>query len=270
MENQAKFLEMLQEIKEIAQSQNNTITKEEIQKLLGEKLPEEQLKAVYQYLGENQIKVEGYAFIPDLSKNTEESKKEKDKETSTEKNSRKERNMQLYREELMHLDSDINEQVVFKYLNGDMAYKNTIIESHLGHVMELAQKYEKRNVSMDDVIAEGNMGLMQAMAKIEEEPAVYLKGEAVDVENFFAAIDREIVQAMESYIDEMVQSKDWEDTVLAKTNLLHEATKYMTEEIGRVPTIEELSEYTKISRKEIKDIMGLSEDAKRVADPKLD
>ena len=72
---------------------------------------------------------------------------------------------------------------------------------------------------------------------------------------------------MESYIDETTTEKDWESTVLAKTNLLHEAAKYMTEEMGRVPTIEELSEYTKIAREEIKDIMGLSEDAKRVARP---
>jgi DNA-directed RNA polymerase specialized sigma subunit len=77
----------------------------------------------------------------------------------------------------------------------------------------------------------------------------------------------EVSHAMEAYIDEMTESKDWENTVLAKTNLLHEAAKYMAEEMGRVPTIEELSEYTKITRDEIKDIMGLSEDAKRVASP---
>ena len=64
----------------------------------------------------------------------------------------------------------------------------------------------------------------------------------------------------------MSNDKDWEDAVLAKTNLLHEAAKYMTEELGRVPTVQELSDYTKISKEEISNIMGLSEDAKRVAD----
>ena len=53
--------------------------------------------------------------------------------------------------------------------------------------------------------------------------------------------------------------------MLAKTNLLHEATKYMAEEMGRIPTVEELSEYTRISVIEILQIMGLSEDAARVA-----
>ena len=49
-------------------------------------------------------------------------------------------------------------------------------------------------------------------------------------------------------------------------NLLNEAAKYMTEEMGRVPTKEELSEYTKIPVDEIRGIMGLSKDTQRIAD----
>ena len=45
----------------------------------------------------------------------------------------------------------------------------------------------------------------------------------------------------------------------------HEAAKYLTEENGNIPSKEELSEYTKIPVEEIKRIMGLSEDTKRVA-----
>ena len=103
---------------------------------------------------------------------------------------------------------------------------------------------------------------------IEKNPkaAEYIRQNGnLNFEKFFGTLDMEITHAMELYIDEVTASKDWESAVLAKTNLLHEATKYMAEEMGRIPTIEELSEYTKISREEIKDIMGLSEDARRVA-----
>ena len=75
----------------------------------------------------------------------------------------------------------------------------------------------------------------------------------------------EIVNAIENSIDDVTKDKDWESAVLARTNLLNEAAKYLTEEIGRVPTKEELSDYTKIPKEEIESIMGLSEDAKRVA-----
>ena len=75
----------------------------------------------------------------------------------------------------------------------------------------------------------------------------------------------EIVNAMESFIDMETSGKDWENAMLAKANLLHEAAKYLTEENGNIPSKEELSEYTKIPVEEIKRIMGLSEDTKRVA-----
>ncbi len=119
---------------------------------------------------------------------------------------------------------------------------------------------------MDEIIAEGNVGLMTAMQIIGQNRQEYiLKNGSLDYEKFFGTLNLEITHAMEIYIDEMTESKDWESAMLAKTNLLHEAAKYMAEEMGRMPTVEELSEYTKISRDEIKDIMGLSEDAKRVA-----
>lgn len=66
MENQGKLIEMLQEMKEIAHSQNNYLTKNEIANYLGDTvLSKEQLQAVYHYLGENHIEVEGYVYIPD-------------------------------------------------------------------------------------------------------------------------------------------------------------------------------------------------------------
>ena len=89
MENQGKLIEMLQEMKEIAQSQNNYLTKNEIAKYLGDTvLSKEQLQAVYHYLGENHIEVEGYVYIPDrIEEETsdqgddKQEKKEKERES---------------------------------------------------------------------------------------------------------------------------------------------------------------------------------------------
>lgn len=239
MEEQSRFLEMLQGIKEIAGAQQNVLTKEEIKKYLGEDvLSEEQMEAVYHYLGENHIKVEGYTYIP---VKTEEKKAVAD-------------------------NLEEAEELILSFLHGDLSVKDTIIEKYLRKVIEIANGYKKRNVAMDEVIAEGNVGLVVAMQIIEQNRTEYILPEGgVDFDKFFGTLNLEITHAMEIYIDEMTASKDWENAMLAKINLLHEATKYMAGEIGRIPTIEELSEYTRISREEIKDIMGLSEDAKRVA-----
>lgn len=284
MEEQSRFLEMLQGIKEIAGAQQNQLTKEEIKKYLGEEgLSEVQMDAVYHYLGENHIKVEGYTYIPDKAEGkkavTGQTGKEKSfdavkaagrgkKAGSAAKESRREANMRLYRQELAKVADDLEEaeELILSFLHGDFSVKGTIVEKYLRKVTEIARSYKKRNVPMDEVIAEGNVGLMVAMQIIEQNRMEYiLPNGSLDFEKFFGTLNLEVSHAIETYIDEMTASKDWENAMLAKTNLLHEATKYMADEIGRIPTIDELSEYTRISREEIKDIMGLSEDAKRVA-----
>lgn len=301
MEEQNRFLEMLQEIKLIAAAQQNKLTKDEIKKYLGEEgLSEEKLQAVYHYLGENHIAVEGYEYIPLPSAwkasspvektgdvpETEKGRKERQEAGSkagqqgakkaVKENgrkpeiSRREVNMKLYRREIAQYSGKLEEdkELILTFLRGDDTVKGSIIENYLQKVVVIAEKYQKRNVPVDEIIAEGNVGLMVAMQIIGQNREEYIlaNGE-LDFEKFFGTLDLEISHAMETYIDDMTASKDWENAMLARTNLLHEATKYMAEEIGRVPTIDELSEYTKISREEIKDIMGLSEDARRVAAP---
>ncbi len=285
MEEQSKFLETLQEIRAIANSQGNHLTKEEIRKYLGEDgLSEEKMQAVYHYLGENHITVEGYHFVPDKqskggqkisgkvadrnSKKEGLGKADAKGKSDLEKGNRREANMRLYRMEIAKFHGRLEEaeDTILGFLKGDDSVRGVIIENYLQKVVELAGKYQKRNVAMDEIIAEGNVGLMTAMQIIGQNRQEYiLKNGSLDYEKFFGTLNLEITHAMEIYIDEMTESKDWESAMLAKTNLLHEAAKYMAEEMGRMPTVEELSEYTKISRDEIKDIMGLSEDAKRVA-----
>ena len=161
-------------------------------------------------------------------------------------------------------DLEKEEKLILSFLKGDFSLKNMIIEGYLQRVVEFAKKYKKRGIPLDEVIAEGNVGLMLAMQIVERNREEYILPEGrPDMVKFFGTLEMEVVHAMESYIDGMTESKDWENTMLAKTNLLHEAVKYMTEEIGRMPTLEELSEYTKIPEKEIKDISGLSKDAKK-------
>lgn len=282
MKDQGKFLEMLQEIKEIAASQQNRLTKEEIKQYLGsESFAEDKMQAVYHYLGENHITVEGYEFVPDrqsaegekvrVSRNTHVSQGKNGKsgsrlERGIEKGSRREANMRLYRMEIARVSGSLEEQedMILSFLHGDDSVRESIIENYLKKVVEIAGKYRKRNAAMDEIIAEGNVGLLTAMQIIAQNRKEYiLQDGTLDYNKFFGIMDMEITHAMELYIDEETASKDWGSAVLAKTNLLHEAAKYLAEEMGRVPTTEELSEYTKIAREEIKDIMGLSEDTKR-------
>ena len=186
-------------------------------------------------------------------------------DSQREPGSRARENLQRYREELSGISGkpEEEESLIISWLKGENALKNRIIELRLQRVLELAEKYGKRPVPQEEVISEGNLGLLNAMTIVESSRGEYLRQDGtLDREKFFGTLDMEVVHAMECYIDEETASKDWEHTMLAKRNLLHEAEKYLAEEMGRVPDVEELSEYTKITPAEIRSIMNLSKDTK--------
>lgn len=278
MEDQSKFLELLGEIQRIAHAQNRSMTKEEIGKYFAdENLSDAQMQAVYQYLGEHHIKVQGYEYVPPKmeveTKEKAEEDKPKQKKTTNQskvssKRNRSAENHSLYVSELSKLPEGLPpEELICAYLEGRTSVRNEIVEGFLKHVVALAGRYKERKIGQDELIAEGNLALMQTMAEIEEDCESYILIDgSIDQKRFFATIETNIIHAMEQFIDEQMETKDQEQAMLAKTNLLNEAAKYLTEEIGRVPTIEELSQYTKIDREEIARLRGLSEDAKRVAD----
>lgn len=283
MEDQNKFLELLEDIKGIAKAQDGCMTKQELQSYFSDmQLSEEQWKAVYQYLGANGIKVEGYHYIPEpepvepaqgQAATGQQSQKSKRSPSGTKKKrkdtDRAARNRYLYQLELQKLPGDRMEIPVAqmqRFLQGESNLRDIIIESRLSQVVEIAGRYRRRSVPVEELIAEGNLGLLYGMSQIEAEPEKYMQenGE-VDVPLFLETLEQAVIRAIEQMIDAETEAKDRETSMLAKTNLLHEAAKFLTEELGRVPLIKELSEYTRISEEEIRQIMGLSEDAKRIA-----
>ena len=122
-----------------------------------------------------------------------------------------------------------------------------------------------REVKNADSITVANID-NEAEKIIEENKKNFVDNNVPNFDSIDGAIYMEVTNAIESLLDTVTSDKDWESAVLARTNLLNEAAKYMTEEMGRVPTKEELSEYTKIPVDEIRGIMGLSKDTQRIAD----
>ncbi len=298
MSDQGKFIEALDAVKNIAVSQNNSLTKEEVKKYLSDmNLSEEQFEQVYYYLSLSGINIEGYRFIPkavDLKsdienqkdeeetsvqadeKSKEQDKKEEGAGEKTLSKKRAEYNSRIYMDEIKKLDyyeDNDEKKLVSEFLNGDKEARNKLIENRLTQVINIANKYSDREavkkeiIGIDELIAQGNVGLLEAISVIEENKKNYVDTAGKPVfESIDGTIYMEVTNSIESLLDTMTSDKDWESAVLARTNLLNEAAKYMTEEMGRVPTKEELSEYTKIPVDEIRGIMGLSKDTQRIAD----
>ncbi len=263
MEEQERFLEILGEIKNIAALQNNTLSKEEINRYLsGMDFDSGKIEAVYKYLGAGGIKITGYEEVSAIA----DASRPEDRALF---------NRKIYKQEVEKLgatDSKETNSIIKGFLMGDDTLRDRLVESKLAHVIKLASGYSRRGavtdktVSIDEIISEGNVGLLTGISVISGNRQQYIKEDGEpDYEAVHGIINMEIVNAMESFIDMETSGKDWENAMLAKANLLHEAAKYLTEENGNIPSKEELSEYTKIPVEEIKRIMGLSEDTKRVA-----
>lgn len=285
MEEQSKFLEMLEDMKEIARAQDNQLTREEIKDYLGDmELSEEQWQAVYHYLGACRIRVPGYEYVAEdvdrniagssLAKSSsgKQNRKKESSHSGGKKSSAKTGKSKIqmrYQQDLQNLPSDrqnVPLQEIESYLKGDQQYRDQIIESRLYQVVEIAEQYKKYAIPLEELIAEGNLGLLHGMAKAEaDRERLVLSDGTADVPAFLKLLEQEVITAIEQLINQETESKGQEAAMLAKTNLLHESAKYLTEENGKVPTVQELSNYTQVPVEEIRQIMGLSEDAKRVA-----
>ena len=255
MLDKVKFLEMLTSIVEIAKTQENILTQDEIKAYFqGMELEAEHYDHIYAYLAENQIKVKGFLYTPPAEK--EQTEEESEQKTSSNKEESK--FLKMYLEDLEGVKrlTDGEEEVCLKQLIfGEESVQKALTEHWLFKVVDIARTFEGKGAVLEDLIQEGNMGLLAGLQallgrKDDIDGAEYLK--------------ESIEKAIMDYIDDLTNGDDWSSTVVAKTNLLSEAAKYLAEELGRVATVKELSEYTKISEEEIEDILALSLDAVKI------
>lgn len=258
MRDQNEFMKQMLELVDLAKAKESRITKKEVDDFCSDlELTAPQLKLVYEFLDEHNIEVKGHSGkkrkavgtngdfdtvegdSPDL--NTEDSKY-----------------LHIYRRELRGLREYMPEEKEALYeslLSGDESVIHAVIESHLKRVVTLAGKYKNRGVPLEDLIQEGNLTL------ITTADMICGNGNIKDVKK---ELDRSIRGRMIELADSQIESRGMENTILAKTNLIHEATKILAEEWGRLATVTELAEYTKMTEDEIRMYVELSQDEIKV------
>lgn len=241
--DQREFLRQMEELVDYGRTKESHLTKEEVADYCSDlSLTKEQLELVYAYLKEHQIRVKGYDSPESDDRITESGR-------ATMGDSRY---LRLYRQELRRLKQYDEEEKkdLFKRLQcGEQEAVPAVIEAHLGRVVTLAGKYRGRGVAMEDLIQEGNLELTSCVAM--------LCGNR-EVTDCKKTIDHAVRSRLIELVDEELTDSDSISTVLAKVNLLLEATRILAEEYGRIATIEELSEFTHMEIEEINQYVELS------------
>lgn len=260
MRDQNEFMKQMLDLVDFAKTKESRITKKEVAEFCHEwQLSEAQLKLVYDFLDEHNIEVSGYSRRQmDSGEDGGDRVVSEGRDTSL--NTEDSKYLSVYHRELRELREVPQEErnaLYERLLAGDESAVNPVIETHLKRVVTLAGKYKNRGVPLEDLIQEGNLALIMT--------ADMLCGSSVsDVRK---ELDRAVRARMIELADSQLESKGLENTIVSKTNLIHEASKVFAEEWGRLATISELAEYTKMTEEEIQTYVELSLEEIKVGRP---
>ncbi|MDA0339189.1 MAG: RNA polymerase sigma factor RpoD, partial [Proteobacteria bacterium] len=125
---------------------------------------------------------------------------------------------------------DINRRL-FVAVGKTRAAKKDMIEANLRLVISIAKKYTNRGLHFLDLIQEGNIGLMKAVDKFE-----YRRGF-----KFSTYATWWIRQAITRSISDLARTIRVPVHMMETVNKLNRLTRQLIQELGRAPTIEELS-----------------------------
>lgn len=174
---------------------------------------------------------------------------------------------QMYLDEvdgLKQLADSEEKELYRRLLSGDVAVIEEISHQWLKRVVAIAEEYKGRGVLLDDLVQEGNIGLLlglNVLSKGQENDGRRKQVAEADVPELLRGAVRE---SMEQYLSEECGEDQENETIIGKVALVHQAQEYLTKEKGEKPSRRELSEYTKIPVEEINDIFSLLKNKKNM------
>ena len=190
MQSKIVFREMLSELKALADVQGNYLTKEDVKKFFpGDALNEEQFGLVCEYLVSQKIKVDGYEpaqKTPETAQKTVKEHAERASASNPETEKQEENSetqdgegpdfLGMYLAELAEIEKlseTEEERLFFEAVNGDSMAKSTLAGQYLETVYELAMTYVASELPIEDLVQEGNIGLLLALENLEAKRCAY-------------------------------------------------------------------------------------------------
>jgi len=244
-----EFQLKLIELSNLAKEKENCLSTQEVQAFMKEQsLTEEQMKLVYEYLVAGNVTVTGY-----------ESDKPKEEIPYTREELEFLKQYQGDLKAFPVLDQEEMENLYVRVENGEEEARTKVTEQISKKVLTLAKEYHGQGLPLEDLVQEGNIGLMLALDTLG------LRDTGMSPEKYLCG---EVKRALESALEEYRSERSSGDQIVDKINRLSDSIQQLTEDLERQISVEELAVFLDMDVEEIEDILKLAGDDIEMADSK--
>ncbi|MCR4806747.1 MAG: hypothetical protein K5857_03630 [Lachnospiraceae bacterium] len=250
--DEQQFKKDLIKLRALAKSQDETISKEQVHsQFLPLNMEEGQFLLVFRYLTE-----EGVTLYENENERLEAlSNKEEKKEDKLSVNDEDGEYLKMYIEELNGLDTlseDERRDIIEEVLKEKDKAAQVLPNLYLKEVIDIARLYAGQGVALEDLVGEGNIGVLMGIKMLD------LCESVEEVDEF---ITRTIMDSMESLIMDNFSAGDFDMKVLDRVNALNDKARDLAEDLERLVTVEELAKELETEEEYIRETIRLSGNA---------
>lgn len=248
------LLEIIHSVQEKIKASDSKLTKDEIALFFKDiTISFKQQNLIYEYLLNFQEEIQCDSIEQQMDANTMDIKLAECSQKKTNFEVPETEFFRLYLQDLQKIvlfDEQEEKRLYEGLLAGDEKALHTLSEQWMPKVLQIARKRIKEadKKEFSDMIQEGNIGVFFALQQ--------MMGSDRQID-FEQELTKAAEDAMDQYMQKMSADADMDQSLLAKAALVYEAQKFLSEQFQRLPSTEELSQYTKMTENELEDIFAV-------------